>query len=172
MQFPYIPVVPRHLNISHSSPQLKTQSSSLQWPSSAPKMPRPDSSKASLQFLSWAHAEAVGEWRHVQTVYELCEGFFFFNNQSTLSLYKLINIWHFCFEGKLSEGASEDKAGRFSWRRTGLATAARVARHCAGRPSSEKAAVRSSVVKVFRVTAALIREGPVWMDLAQDGWDR
>lgn len=50
-----------------------------------------------------------------------------------------------------------------------MATAARVARHCAGRPSSEKAAVRSSVVKVFRVTAALIREGPVWMDLAQDG---
>ena len=64
---------------------------------------------------------------------------------------------------------SEDEAGRFSGRRTGLAAAAGMARRCTGRRGSEKAAARSSVEKVFRVTAALIREGPLRMDSAHNG---
>lgn len=46
--------------------------------------------RASLQSLSWPHAEAVGERRHVQTAYEQC-GVFSFNNQ-THSLYKLVHF--------------------------------------------------------------------------------
>lgn len=51
----------------------------------------------------------------------------------------------------------------------GLAAAARMARRCMGKHGSKKAAVRSSTEKVFWVTAALIREGPVQMASAHDG---
>lgn len=50
-----------------------------------------------------------------------------------------------------------------------MAAAASMARHCMGKCGSMKAAVKSSTEKVFWVTAALIREGPVQMDLAHDG---
>lgn len=69
----------------------------------------------------------------------------------------------------MSKGESEDEADRFSGRRMGLAAATRMERHCAGRCSMEKARARSSVEKVFQVTAALIREGPAWMDSVHNG---